>query len=1021
MNEKKTYIPLLPKTKGKNLKKPDERGKYEENLNLLEHIPADLVVAKGSPTDVLTAIPTIWARPMLFGHALIDEHHTAHESVEQEWRGLLGIFCFKDFLNLSIKPVPYRLSSDSKGLFEGILYSLRPDPSDPLWNTIHLIYVENILVGGTSPLSLFFTAADYKLPASFFWQKNGLLIDPVHHFKELGFEGDKYLRLLRGWIEKAKQGIRITNAIKDKKVQSAIVSQLDEWADDTEADIGQITKLAAEINVIPYSLITEPIRKPEGIEFDFQGDFFLQSRRKTNVIVAWKEGWEQREKKVYGAFTAGGVEFPKDPKGNLLANGRINCEWIRPEKLFFTDKMLRLSLDSRNVLLHHDKGYVPPLEKEILQYFTPEELSEIFEWGDIEGEAILKIPLTNGDTAVISRIYDKKDIVDETYEAPAPFLALWPDFKAEDWKHYYCVSQKPTTQLRFEPCGLGTSDTAEKTDLVFWKFVKFPEAMNCLWQGKSAGLILIKEPKEIGTGEGSWKVSVDFGTSNTSIFYQGTLDDDTQPLIFKNRCVLITKRPDEIAQRIFLISSFFPWLDAHGMFSTVFGAFPGTRSSKPIFDGVTYLADFTHWTACLESWKPRGISVVPNLKWTTDPTRRDFIFTFLQQLFLMIAAEARFSKVKVIELHWSYPSAFSKKMYNDLNAAWNTLGQQYALDFPFEAIKMVKSQTESVAVCRYLVEERKASPAAKHTAQITVDVGGGTSDIAVWLENQIQAQSSILLAGNALSDFVATNSELCQTLATIGGQNVTELLKNKSTTASTLNMVLKFREKEIILRLLSEREAPHIKRARTIVFLMFAGVVYYAGLLLKKIAEEKDIEGCDMYFAGNGAKLIKWVENPPQACLESLKTFMANITSLKERNINIETPKHPKEEVARGLLQGAVEVERTPVLLLGESGYKLNNQDLSWSEDLESRKEIIDPDNLEPPKEFKELNNLVDIFDREAEDLSLETIKQLVDGNFIRARMDEKVSSLYRDPEKALIQPFFVEEVRLLLWKLSQV
>jgi hypothetical protein len=1047
MNEKKTYHPFLPKTSGEHLKKPDERGEYVENPELLNQLAKDLVVAKGSPPDVLSAIPTVWARPLLFGHAIIDHNHTAHESVEQEWRGLLGIFCFMKFFNMNVVPKPFDLSPEKKGKFEGVLYSLIPDRTDPLWRTIHLIYVDNILVGGTSPLSLVFTAADYRLPSSFPWQKNGLLIDPVHHFREIGPEGRKYLSFLRGWIEKVAEDVKdeknekgVAEVLRDGDIRGQLVDQLEEWAENIwEISEKRPTEENPLISSLPYNLISDPLKVPEGEKFILEGDFFIKSSKKPNVIVAWREGWKQKGKRVYGAFTAGkvkfpGDEFPGEAQGKELSKGKIKCDWIIPELLFFTDKMLRLSLDSRNVSLCHEQGYVPPLKKEILEYFSPDELIKAFEWRTKEGniEAVLKIPLRDGGRAVVSHEYGKKDIIEETYEAPAPFLALWPDFEAKDWKHHFCISQKPTAtpELRFEPYVSKIEKKAEKPEqapeFVLWKSAESPEAISCLWQEKSAGLILIRKLDKVPSLSESWKVSVDFGTSNTSVFYQGSEDEKPLPLIFENRCVTFTKRADEAPQTRFLTTSFLPPTKASGIFSTNFGAFLGLREGEPIFDGVIFFADITQFAPWLESLEKRQGFFVPNLKWTTDQTKRQYISTFLRQLFLMIAAEARSRGVKEINLCWSYPSAFTPRMFKDLDSAWKTLREIYAKDFDFLKPQLKEPQTESVAVCSYLVKDRIAAPSAHTTALVVIDLGGGTSDIAIWLKGKIQAQSSILLAGNVLAEYIRENDDVCNILSHMAKINLTHLFRIETLTASTLNMMLKYKGEDILHELhLHEKGDPHTTRARTIIFLIFAGVLYYVGLLLKKIAQTNEIISCDIYFAGNGANFLNWIQRSPKHYINSLKKFLVapNSPALNEGNVSFyDTPPiHPKEEVARGLLQEVIQAEPTPVLLVGESGYKFEDQDLSWSEDLEGRKkEMIDPNKLRVPLRFKELSNLVDIFDKEAENLMLERIKPFANEAFIKSRIEQEISTFRNDPERALIQPFFVEEVKQLLRQLCR-
>ncbi|MFH8120445.1 MAG: hypothetical protein QXS37_06590, partial [Candidatus Aenigmatarchaeota archaeon] len=84
----------LPKIKKEILRGPQQIGVWENNSNLINQLPKELDIKGEATKDVLTAIPTIWARPLLFAEALINEEHPLHKQTENEWRGLLGVFCF---------------------------------------------------------------------------------------------------------------------------------------------------------------------------------------------------------------------------------------------------------------------------------------------------------------------------------------------------------------------------------------------------------------------------------------------------------------------------------------------------------------------------------------------------------------------------------------------------------------------------------------------------------------------------------------------------------------------------------------------------------------------------------------------------------------------------------------------------------------------------------------------------------------------------------------------------------------
>src|SRR6185295_13986481 len=122
--------------------------------------------------------------------------------------------------------------------------------------------------------------------------------------------------------------------------------------------------------------------------------------------------------------------------------------------------------------------------------------------------------------------------------------------------------------------------------------------------------------------------------------------------------------------------------------------------------------------------------------------------------------------------------------------------------------------------------EQKATIAATTRAQIIIDVGGGTSDIAIWLAGELKAQSSLLFAGNVLSRYGEKQPDFAAALAKITGVSELErLLRDPNRSAAALNLILK-RSGEAIRKALASGEniKPEFKRARTIVLFVFSAV-----------------------------------------------------------------------------------------------------------------------------------------------------------------------------------------------------
>ena len=156
----------------------------------------------------------------------------------------------------------------------------------------------------------------------------------------------------------------------------------------------------------------------------------------------------------------------------------------------------------------------------------------------------------------------------------------------------------------------------------------------------------------------------------------------------------------------------------------------------------------------------------------------------------MIAAEARDHGVTQLNIRWSYPQAFAFYMIEDLQTVWESLardGNQVGLNIAIE-----RSETESVAGCKYMVTELGAGVAAKTRAQIIVDIGGGTSDIAIWLDNDMKAQSSLLLAGDILSEYAEKYGPFSEAIVGIADfSGVSHLMKDHSRCSGAMNLLFK--------------------------------------------------------------------------------------------------------------------------------------------------------------------------------------------------------------------------------------
>ena len=256
--------------------------------------------------------------------------------------------------------------------------------------------------------------------------------------------------------------------------------------------------------------------------------------------------------------------------------------------------------------------------------------------------------------------------------------------------------------------------------------------MHCKFKDQSAGIILLKSPQRASDAGINWIVGVDFGTLNTGVFYRhkGQTETNASKLSFHDRCVSICA-PDETTRRLDLYKRFFPTKTERiekitPDFPTLFMLLQeGSASSQEaVLSGIVY------FQIAIKEWEIESLK--SNLKWADNTQDRQLIWIFLEQLLIMIAAEARAAGVNNLEMQWSYPSAFSEPRRRNFSTFWKT--RVRSLDVAQSVgIEPEEGVTESVAACRYFVQEHGATIAADEPT-VFIDIGGGTTDIAVWLK-----------------------------------------------------------------------------------------------------------------------------------------------------------------------------------------------------------------------------------------------------------------------------------------------
>lgn len=460
----------------------------------------------------------------------------------------------------------------------------------------------------------------------------------------------------------------------------------------------------------------------------------------------------------------------------------------------------------------------------------------------------------------------------------------------------------------------------------------------------TVGMALTKfqEPSSASVGETT--VAVDFGTTNTVIYRRrGNAIDRVD---FADRVLFpFSVREKEEKRRqdlIELYTTFFPLkahespfptvaklrefrpalpphlqqevdagkVEAHGLTDTIFFV--------PNFDG------FLKWHAKLNpgenlylDWTERGILKF-RLKWGESAPMRAMAARFLRQSMMMTAAEtvATGGSVSAIDWRFSYPQAFKPReraqLEKEIAAGWTELfGDKAApVTRPF------LHKAEGLAAGHFFLKRSDRTP---DRLMIILDIGGGTTDIAIWKDETPIWRNSVKVAGgDFFTSYLANNIDLLRDidlsdvaeglsqaskLDEEGRRDFVELFVNKP------NFNTKFASG---FRRLSA--APLGEGLRQVAFVALGGLMYYIGLVLRRLIESPDspISQADLAkitvgFAGRGSSLYQQLSaGVPDDDLEKILKIAVAVAGADSRKASV-TPRfsgaaEAKHEVAKGLL-----------------------------------------------------------------------------------------------------------------------
>ena len=984
----RTY-PLLPQLKdnGNNLDPLPGIGTWEVDAAVsLNHIAENLKVTKLDAKYIdIDSIPCMWARPLLFEIVLYDTAHPMHDIIVDEWRGLLTMLALKerkDF-DLTTKLIKIPLEDDGKTPeFLRVLRKLMPEHSldiNTTWENLYLILLKNKPIGITSPTTLVCTSIDYQEYISgndVPWYEPPFLRDPIL------FLNPEEMKSVAGWLNKFYQ--EKIAPLPGTDIKGYLAEQVAAFT----TDLKGIPAVPPELSKIPLNM-------------------------------------------AVGIFN--GMDFPIAPKKYFTEKLFV----INRKDAFIANNILSPTGSNILNLAEQDLTPILPIKKEMLNEFSADELNERITFEKIPGgiKVYLNLP-SEGDAQgmqIDREFVKKKDDGDKLFNSHEiieidhlPVLEVWPNFRTPAWNAYFTYFTKVQNTFVAEPlstepktCSLGKNTEITKTST-------FPTVMLCTYRDvnnlndEEAGILLIAAQNS-QPGAATWNIGIDFGTSGTTVYKQETAEANPKPMVFDDRLLQITNSIQ--ADRTKVYQQFFSSRAETTPFFSLFQqhehSIKKSQSGKeldPLLDGRIYF---------VENYKLEE-NVVSNLKWSPDPEDRFRTQAFIEQICLQCAAEAIHNNVKVINWHFSYPLAFSEDDEKEFKTICSNATDVCKKITGIQS-GSINLESESIATAKFFAGKFGGFA----DGAVCVDIGGETSDISIWKENNLCWKTSIRFAGKTIFlDLLRHNpeilgrfkvdNEVIKLLDDLKGSN--DFYSQADTWINTwinksedgLKKFFGFYGKEIRDTLIVP-----------LVGLGIAGLLYYIGLILNYLMENKNFGSKmpNVYFGGNGARILHWLANgnftPGSKNNKYLKDIILAASDFDSDSIfKLQITPQPKHEAAAGLVE-----KETPLIetsdefdvLAGESFSDDDKDYYEWTTALTAKDFGR---NLKPNPKLVQLEKFIGIFN---DGLGKE-LKYFIDldpilKNDLNSDLNDWFKKLKAetDEDHRIVEPVFIKALEKLL------
>lgn len=407
--------------------------------------------------------------------------------------------------------------------------------------------------------------------------------------------------------------------------------------------------------------------------------------------------------------------------------------------------------------------------------------------------------------------------------------------------------------------------------------------------------------------------AIDFGTTNTHIEYSVN-GKSSQPFDIKkdNAQIVYLQDMEEFNTHLAIFNSdFIP-----EVIGDVF-KFP-MRTSLLAHQNVNWDAAKTILEANLDftykKYKRRSYNKsYTGLKWAKDASNADHIRCYIESIFVMLRHKvlSEGGSLNTTKIIWTYPNSMSLYRQSKIQKIFNEAFQTY-IDGDLNNIKKI---SESVAP---YIHFKNTQHAVNNI--VTVDIGGGTSDIVFAQNNEIKYITSFRFAADAIFGDAYTIGNGNNGIIKQFGDKLIRKINNDTVTAMyddikngpsndiasflfSLSSHLEIKDEQLRKTIDFNRNLNLDDTQKIIFVLFYAALIYH----IAKIMKDKNL-GMPRHiaFSGNGSKVLSVLAEDNRILENFAKCIFELIygTKYDSNGLSIiyEPNKNPKESTAKGAI-----------------------------------------------------------------------------------------------------------------------